>query len=341
MVNGAIAPAAIRRCTLFHSFISLFILIQNSICHFVSDIYLIMFKRIKKSGRSLLPSNTTYREQSMDQSKKDLPYPGRNKPVISSCPEGTGESELSNPSGITIHPISSNLYISDTKNRRIQIYDPDGVFISTFASSPLMCDPCGIRIVADRVYVTQNPGHYITVFQEDGSLISTFGREGGQPAEFNHPYDIDVDQTNGDIYICDMDNGRLQIFTQDFELKTMFAFDYIKRPHNVKVINRELYILNQSQQGELIYFCEHAMSVKKICTNIVYPIGFDIDKNGNFLILEYYTRKSITILSRDGVFLQRIEMNTSMPRSISVDGQGRILVVCGTNGQSENCLYVF
>ncbi|KAI6654807.1 hypothetical protein LOD99_2686 [Oopsacas minuta] len=140
--------------------------------------------------------------------------------IAALCPPGSKEGELNNPSGITTHPETSNIYITDSHNHRVQIFDPDGNFISTFHNDVIMHEPCGICIFEDRVFITQNPGHFIMVFREDGTFIQRFGKQGrDNPGEFIHPYDIEIDRTNGDIYICDLLNDRYKSIQETIILK--------------------------------------------------------------------------------------------------------------------------
>ena len=258
-----------------------------------------------------------------------FPYAGLE--VINICAEGSGEGQLNTPSGIAIDLISSNVYITDSRNKRVQIFDQEGNFISTFRTCVSMIAPCGICIFEDRVFVTQNPGHYIMVFEINGTFIHRFGEHGeGDPGNFIHPYDIDIDRTNGDIYICDMLNDRIQVYTRDYNFKTMFKNSkIIIRPHNIKIFNQELYILNQTPRGQLHHICEDFMCINTLCTNIVNPIGFEIDKDGNYLVLQYSMAQTFEVFSREGDLLNTVPVSQiySMPRAIAIDYKGNVWVV--------------
>ena len=262
------------------------------------------------------------------------------EPTLSLCPQGKREGDLNNPSGITIHPVTSNIYITDSLNHRVQIYDPDGNFISTFTNDVIMHEPCGICIFEDRVFITQNPGHYVMVFKEDGTFIHRFGSHGGDnPGEFIHPYDVEIDKTNGDIYICDLFNDRIQIYTRDYYFKTMFKSKFTIRPHNIKIINQELYILNQTSLGELHHICEDSLCVTTIITHLSNPISFDIDKDDNFVVLQYFSSRGFEVFSREGNLLRSVNVGVrGMPRALVVDFKDRIWVV---SKDTQSCLHIY
>ena len=265
----------------------------------------------------------------------------RHEPTISLlCPPGEREGDLNNPSGITIHPVTSNVYITDSLNHRVQIYDPNGNFISTFSNDVIMHEPCGICIFEDKVFITQNPGHYIMVFKGDGTFIHRFGSHGADsPGKFTHPYDIEIDRTNGDIYICDLFNDRIQIYTRDYYFKTMFKSKFTIRPHNIKIINQELYILNQTRLGELHHICEDSLCVTTVITQLSNPISFDIDKDGNFVVLQYYTSRGFEVLSKEGFPLRSVNVGISgMPRALVVDFKNRVWVV---SKDTRSCLRIY
>ena len=256
------------------------------------------------------------------------------------CPPGKDEGNLNNPSGITIHPVTSNIYITDSLNHRVQIFDHDGNFISTFTNDVIMHEPCGICIFEGRVFITQNPGHYVMVFEEDGTFIHRFGSHGeSSPGKFVHPYDIEIDKTNGDIYVCDLFNDRIQIYSRDYYFKTMFKSKFTIRPHNIKIIDQELYILSQTSLGELHHISEDSLCVTTLVTNLSNPISFDIDKDGNFVVLQYYSCRSFEVFSREGNLLKSVEVGVGgMPRALMVDFKDRVWVV---SKDTQSCLRIY
>ena len=61
------------------------------------------------------------------------------------------------------------------------------------------------------VYVSENDAHCVSMFTSEGRFIKTFGEEGSRPGQFHCPRGIAV-QSIGMIYVCDLENNRIQKF---------------------------------------------------------------------------------------------------------------------------------
>jgi DNA-binding beta-propeller fold protein YncE len=100
-------------------------------------------------------------------------------------------------------------------NFRIQVFDLDGRFISSFGShgdgSGDFAQPKGVGIDAEgHVYVVDALFNRVQIFDEQGVLLLVFGGDGGAPGEFWLPSGL---QIAGDrIYVADSYNRRVQIF---------------------------------------------------------------------------------------------------------------------------------
>ena len=57
--------------------------------------------------------------------------------------------------------------------------------------------------------------HCVFIFTCEGDFLHSFGKYGTKEYEFNHPRGIAVDR--GQIYVCDTDNDRVQVFEICFE----------------------------------------------------------------------------------------------------------------------------
>ena len=85
-------------------------------------------------------------------------------------------------------------------------------------------------------------------FAKDGTLVKSWGEPGTEPGQFNIPHGIGVDQVNGDVYVCDRENFRIQIFDADGNLKTIW--NNMWRPTDVKIKGDYVYV---SEIGELLF----------------------------------------------------------------------------------------
>ena len=65
-------------------------------------------------------------------------YVGREHPIISKCKAGNGEGEFQNPRGIAFDKIQNKLYICDSSNSRIQVFNTDGEYLHSFGNDQLL-----------------------------------------------------------------------------------------------------------------------------------------------------------------------------------------------------------
>jgi len=98
---------------------------------------------------------------------------------------GSDPGQTLNPGGLATHFETGRLYVADTGNDRIQVFDKDGVF------------------------------------------VKAFGKKGSGPGQFEGPRSIAVDNSagpdNGDVYVVDSGNERIQRFGPEGEFKLAFG----------------------------------------------------------------------------------------------------------------------
>ncbi len=124
-----------------------------------------------------------------------------------------------------------NLYVTDTFNNRVEIFDADGEFISTFGKNgdgPAdMERPKGIAVDCDgHIWVVDAAQNLIKVFNKEGRLLIYFGGEGNYPGEFMGPFGISIDRTNR-VIVSETFPGRVQVFR--YTTDAQFAAEKARR----------------------------------------------------------------------------------------------------------------
>jgi predicted membrane-bound mannosyltransferase/sugar lactone lactonase YvrE len=131
------------------------------------------------------------------------------------APGGT----FNEPWGIAVGPDGS-VYVADTWNNRIQKFDPEGNFVTSWGYGISQSDdpfgfygPRDVAVSLDgKVFVTDTGNKRVDVFDADGKFITKFGGAGLNPGEFDEPVGIAVDK-DGLVYVADTWNQRIQVFT--------------------------------------------------------------------------------------------------------------------------------
>ena len=158
---------------------------------------------------------------------------------------GSGDGEISSPSGLAIR--DDILFVVDSKNHRVQKFTLDGKYLGQFGSfgdGPGQLNrPWGIGLDKDgNVFVADWRNDRIQSFTADGKWLASFGQPGtGGDASvarkhggirlvprpvgvFNRPTGVAVDK-DGDIYVADWLNNRVQVLTPEGRFITEFTGD--------------------------------------------------------------------------------------------------------------------
>ena len=122
---------------------------------------------------------------------------------------GSGRGEFDPPLDVKFDT-AGNMYVADRGNGRVQVMDSSGRFIREFGRGKLR-GPSGLLIDDKYVYVSNVRGHCIVVYETSGQYVTSFGRRGQKVGDFSSPFCI-TSCVDGFIHVCDLWNGRVQIF---------------------------------------------------------------------------------------------------------------------------------
>jgi DNA-binding beta-propeller fold protein YncE len=131
---------------------------------------------------------------------------------------GDGPGQYHLPHGIAVDR-EGIVYVADRENSRVQLFDPQGKYLSEWAG---VARPCQVFLAGDRVYVAElgyragmwpgttapgpdATGGRVSVFDRRGELLARWG--GGchpeAPGDFFAPHGICVD-SHGDVYVAEV-----------------------------------------------------------------------------------------------------------------------------------------
>ena len=149
------------------------------------------------------------------------------KSITSVGKRGREPLEFNCPHGITISPITRNIYIADHDNYRIQVLNPDLTFSHMFGTKGSAEGQFNkpVDVAFDRqglLYVTDCLNHRIQAFTHEGQFLFQFGIEGSGPGQVAYPTGIVIDDNNL-MYIADLDNHRISTFTTDGQFICTFG----------------------------------------------------------------------------------------------------------------------
>jgi len=139
---------------------------------------------------------------------------------------GAGEGQFTDPRNAAVGP-DGLLYVLDSGNHRVQVFDQDGLFVRSWGSQGAgpgqFQEPWGIAVGSDgSVYVADTWNHRIQKFTTEGEFITMWGTFGatdgtlGTPGVFWGPRAMAID-AEGNLYVTDTGNKRVQKFSPEGE----------------------------------------------------------------------------------------------------------------------------
>lgn len=165
---------------------------------------------------------------------------GKMRRVLIFSPKHELESQitegLEDPVGLAIDTENRFLYVVDTQQDQVLVYDADTLKLlrrmgtggkNHFLTTPGdFAAPEGVALDKDgNVYVTDTLNDRVEMFDADGNFISTFGKNGDGPGNFVRPKGIATD-ADGHIWVADEMQDRLQVFDSKGQLLTYIGMGH-------------------------------------------------------------------------------------------------------------------
>ena len=141
----------------------------------------------------------------------------------------TDPGNFAKPTGLAVDK-DGNLYVADTMNDRIEVFDADGMFIRAWGKNGdgpgYFARPKGVSIDNDgHVWVADGMQDRVQVFTNEGQLCITMGGHGLLPGQYQGLVDIHIDNRRNRVYTSEIYPGRVQ----EFRYVTDAEFDQLTK----------------------------------------------------------------------------------------------------------------
>ena len=183
----------------------------------------------------------------VEKVRSGIDYRIKKLPLVSVCEKGKGMGQPNCSRGVTADETGS-IYIADTENNCVKVFDSTGEYLFKFGDNEdegKMDWPLSVAICGDRILISQS-NYCILNYTLNGKFFSKMGKYGNGELEFNLPYGLTIDESNGNIYVSDCFNHRIQILSQDFRFISQFGKDTLKHPLDVKLSEKYIFVLDVS-----------------------------------------------------------------------------------------------
>ncbi len=130
--------------------------------------------------------------------------------------EMTGPGDFAAPTGVALDA-DNNVYVTDTMNYRVEIFDADGNFISQFGQH---CDgygcfahPKGLAVDGDgHIWVADPMLDLLQIFNREGQLLAFIGGHGNLLGQFSSLVGVAFDRKTNRVFTSEQYPGRVQAF---------------------------------------------------------------------------------------------------------------------------------
>jgi DNA-binding beta-propeller fold protein YncE len=289
-------------------------------------------------GEALPPPKADGSRQAVSGGTQDLAPPLWAVRVAYLHAEGI---RLNGPRGVFVEPESGEIYVADTANNLVAVFDRQAVPLFSFGFNREFAEPQ--KAVVDprgRLYVLGGIPPVVMIFSFRGEYIRDFPfGEGfkGMPAQVTA---MAADRS-GNLYFGDSGNGEVLVFGPDHRLTSRFEVHQGKDRSRISGIaiaeTGEIYVVDvQATPAVRVYspdgkflrgWGEHATGPQ----NFSYPSGIALA--GGRVIVVDSIRHSIISFTSSGTYLRRdggyglTPGGLAYPTDIATDAKGRVYVV--------------
>ncbi|MBS0271113.1 MAG: autotransporter domain-containing protein [Proteobacteria bacterium] len=245
------------------------------------------------------------------------------------------------PYFIAIDPATGNLYVTDSINSRVQVFDTLGNPLFQFGTPGIgngqFTNPYGIAFGNGSVYVTDADFFGATqarvqVFDPNGNYLSQYGSLGGGVPQFDNPAGTTVD-ANGNIFTADFLNQRIQRFTPAGAPLGPFGGPggVLNGPEDLVFANGNIYITDYNNNSVFIFdgttFTPTGQTLVPTAGGFNGPSGVAMGAGGSIYVADSGNSR-VQIFNPNGTFREAFGDSTSSFWGIVVENTtGKIYTV--------------
>jgi DNA-binding beta-propeller fold protein YncE len=129
-----------------------------------------------------------------------------------------GFGEIERPTGLAVDPATGHIYVADTAEHNIKVYEPQGKLLAIFGSvgtGPVEFNaPTHLAFANGKLYVTDTFNARIQVLDTEGNFIRSFGKRGLYIGNLVRPKGVAIDSEEN-VYVIESFHDYLLVFDND------------------------------------------------------------------------------------------------------------------------------
>ena len=206
-----------------------------------------------------------------------------------------------------------NVYVVDNVAKNVKKYTAEGKYLATFADDKDGLErPTGIAVTPDgsRIFVVDTGGidtkeHLVSVYDTvNNKHLYNIGTRGTLDGEFNLPTNIALGKKDGNLYVVDGGNFRVQVLTQEGEFVRSFGSigrfsGQFSRPKGIAIDNdNNVYVVDAAFGNFQIFNSEGQLLMHLGTRNrrggageYFLPAGIAVDEDGRVYVGDQFFRK--------------------------------------------------
>ena len=227
--------------------------------------------------------------------------------------------------GLDIH--DERLYVADTDNHRILVYDLNSLeqlisftsplqhkcdAVHVFAPGDLFQDDCPLEhrnlptssaVLSDKIFVAYGFQNEIQVFDMNGTFLYNFGILGNASGEFNENFRITT--SLNELFVADSKNHRIQIFDsngtflREFSTNTNSILD--SNPYDLDIYENRIFTIDSTNSSVLIFDTTGNLITKfQVNAHLPETNLSSIDLHENLIFITDSGNHSVLIFDLDG-----------------------------------------
>ena len=144
--------------------------------------------------------------------------------ILTEIAEANDVAEGKNGEVIVISQKERQVFVYDSKRDYQRVAEIGG----SGKSEGKIISPSGVAVTSDNLVLVSSR-HKLQWFTTDGKLVYAVGEEGNEPLKFKKPRAIAINK-EGEIYVLDEENRRVQILNGDGTYHGSFGFPHLPNP---------------------------------------------------------------------------------------------------------------